>query len=330
MSNFHTSFRAKSEVEILSEVGSKHVVLLHGGMSAEREVSLSSGRRVAKALVENGYKVTKVDMGADLSSVLIDIKPDVVFNCLHGTYGEDGCVPGLLDILRIPYTYSGVLASALAFNKQKSRDIFISNGIRCAEGRMVSKHENLKTDPIKRPYVIKPLSQGSSIGVMVIFDEDDFKFTDYNFEYGDEIIVEKYIKGKELQVGVLNGKPLGVLEIKLSEDKRFHDYEAKYTPGGCEHIAPARVSKEVYQRALDVSKRVNDVLGCRGATRIEMIHSEIDDELYILELNSHPGLTPTSVIPDIAEYAGISFNRLIKELVDDARYDGDEGASSFM
>ncbi len=327
MTSFHTEFRAKSIVKKLSESGTTHVVLLEGGMSAEREVSLSSGVGVGKALVENNYKVTSVDMGVDFASVLLDLKPDVVFNCLHGTYGEDGCVPGMLDILRIPYTHSGVLASALAFNKNKSREIFISSGIKCAEGKLVTKADNIKTDPLPRPYVIKPLSQGSSVGVEVIFADDAFDFADYNFEYGD-IIVEKYIKGRELQIAVLNGKPLDVLEIKLLKQKRFYDYEVKYTDGFAEHILPARIDPDAYKRALEISEKVYKAIGCRGMTRVEMIYNEEEDEHYILELNTHPGMTPLSICPEIAAYNGISFKELVKQLVEAASYDGDENTKS--
>lgn len=323
MHNFHTKFRKESIVKTLSQTQNKHVILLAGGMSAEREVSLSSAEGVGKALVSCGYSVTFVDMGVDIAEILLDLRPDVVFNCLHGTYGEDGCIPGLLNILRIPYTHSGVLASALAFHKIKSRDIFISNNIKCAEAMIITKPMQLKQDPMKRPYVIKPISQGSSIGVEVIFEGDDFNFADYKFEYGNEVIIEKYIKGRELQVAVLNGKSLDVLEIKLLKH-RFYDYETKYTEGLAEHILPAQLGESAYSRALALSKKVNDIFGCRGMTRVEMIYSEEEDEHYILEINTHPGMTPLSICPEIALYNGISYAELVKMLVEDARYDGDE------
>jgi D-alanine-D-alanine ligase len=323
MANFHTEFRRSSQVKILSATGSIHVVMLAGGMSAEREVSLISGQGIGRALIENGYRVTEVDMGADIASVLIDLKPDIVFNALHGTYGEDGCIQGLLDILHIPYTHSGVLASALAFNKAKSREILISNNIKCASGKIVSKHDNLKSDPIERPYVIKPLSQGSSVGVEVIFKEDDFNFADYKFEYGNDVIIEKYIKGRELQIAVLNGKALDVLEIKLLKN-RFYDYETKYTDGFAEHIIPAQIPENIYKRALEISEKANNIFGCRGLVRVEMIYCEEEGELYMLELNTHPGMTPLSICPEIAQYNGISYKELVRKLVADARFDGDE------
>ncbi len=323
MHNFHTKFKRNSEVTKLSESGSKHVVMLCGGMSAEREVSMMSAEGVGNALLENGYQVTKLDMGADVASILLELKPDVVFNCLHGTYGEDGCVPGLLDILHIPYTHSGVLASAIGFNKITSRQIFISNGITCPEARIINKSDNIKTDPLPRPYVIKPISQGSSVGVNVIFEGDDFNFADYEFEYGNQIIVEKYIKGRELQVAVLNGRALDVLEIKLLKN-RFYDYESKYTEGFADHILPAQIEKDVYKEALEISERVYNVIGCRGIARIEMIYSESERKHYILEANTHPGMTKLSLCPEIAAYNGISYANLVKELVEAARFDGDE------
>ncbi len=323
MDNFHTKFKKTSSVTELSKTGSKYVVMLCGGMSAEREVSLMSAAGVGNALVENGYKVTKLDMGADVASILLELKPDVVFNCLHGTYGEDGCVPGLLDILHIPYTHSGVLASAIGFNKIKSREIFISNGISCAEAKTINKSDNIQSDPLPRPYVIKPISQGSSVGVIVIFEGDDFNFADYKFEYGDKIIVEKYIKGRELQVAVLNGKALDALEIKLLKN-RFYDYESKYTEGFADHILPAQIEKNGYQEALKISEKVFDVIGCRGLVRVELIYSEEENKHYVLEVNTHPGMTKLSLCPEIAAYNGISYAHLVKELVETARFDGDE------
>jgi len=320
MTNFQTTYKTFSEVKLLSPTGKKHIVLLAGGMSAEREVSLSSAIGVAAALIKNGYKVTEIDMGADLASVLQNVNPDIVFNCLHGTYGEDGCVPGLLNILRIPYTHSGVLASALAFDKRKSREIFVSNNIKCAPAIIVKKEQNLKSDPMPRPYVIKPLCQGSSVGVQLIFPEDDFNFADYKFEYGNEILVEKYIKGRELQVAVLNGKALGVLEIELLI-KRFYDYESKYSEGYTRHILPAQINESIYQKALTLSEKAFEVLGCRSVGRVEFIYSEEEEELYILEINTHPGFTPLSIVPEIASYSGVSFDDLIEELLSTAKYD---------
>lgn len=320
---FHTIYKPNSEIEFLSSFGNKHVVLLSGGMSSEREISLISAKGVGKALIELGYKVTQVDMGADIASILQSLNPDIVYNCLHGTFGEDGCVPGLLNILRIPYTNSGVLASAIAFNKAKSREVFIGAGIKCAEGRIVKKSDGLQEDPLPRPYVIKPLSQGSSVGVEVIFSEDKFNFKDYKFKYGDEILIEKYISGRELQVAVLEGRALGVLEIKLLEN-RFYDYETKYTQGKAEHIVPAKLDKEIYHQALSISEKTNNIIGARGMVRAEMIYCEEDNSIYFMEINTHPGMTSLSICPEIAETQGISYTDIVKELVENARFEGDE------
>lgn len=320
MSNLQTTFRAKSVVTSVSAAGKKHVALLAGGMSAEREVSLSSGAGVSQALVEKGYQVTMVDMGADLSACLLELKLDVVYNCLHGTYGEDGCVPGLLNIMRIPYTHSGVLGSSLAFNKAKSREIFISNNIKCASGIIVHKKDGIKTDPIHRPYVIKPLTQGSSIGIEVIFEGDDFSFADYSYEYGDEVLLEKYIQGREINVAVLNGKALGTLELKLT-NKRFNDYEAKYTEGFVEHIQPANLPAHALERLNEISEKVCELMLIRGLARVEFIYSDEEDDFYILEINTHPGMTPLSICPDIARGVGMTYADLVEEILQGAAYD---------
>jgi len=300
--------------------GKKHIALVAGGMSSEREVSLVSAKGVSSALIEAGYRVTFIDMGADIAVKLQEIKPDIVFNCLHGTYGEDGCLPGLLNIMRIPYTHSGVLASSLAFDKIHSRSWFLTNNINMAESIVVNKSDNIKNDPMKRPYVIKPLTQGSSIGVEVIFEEDDFNFADYDFPYGDQIIIEKYIKGRELQVAVLNGKALGALEIKLLKN-RFYDYETKYTEGFAEHLCPAPLSPKLYDKLLIESEKIYKTMNCRGAARVEFILEDQTNKLYALEINTHPGMTPLSIVPEIAAYQGIDFINLIEEILKTASFD---------
>lgn len=321
MTEFHTTFREKSDVVVKSTTGKKHVVLLGGGMSSEREVSLISAQGVSEALVKLGYRVTFVDMGADIAVCLQNLKPDVVYNCLHGTYGEDGCVPGLLNIMHIPYTHAGVLGSSIAFNKIKSREIFLSNNIKCAEAILVHKNDNIKTDPMPRPYVIKPLSQGSSIGIIIVFKEDEFDFAKYAYDYGDEILVERYIKARELQVAVLNGKALGVLEIKLLKN-RFYDYETKYTDGLAEHVLPAKVPSEIYEKAMKISEKACKLLhAASGIVRVEFLYSEAENDLYILEANTHPGMTPLSICPEIAAYLGISYTDLVEEVLKGAKYE---------
>ncbi|MDX1917333.1 MAG: D-alanine--D-alanine ligase [Rickettsiaceae bacterium] len=320
MSNFQQIENIKSRVKIISNNGVKHVALVIGGMSCEREVSISSGRGVCEALVALGYKVTEVDMGRDFAKVIDEINPDIVFNCLHGTYGEDGCVPGILNILKIPYTHSGLMASSIAFNKIISKDIMRANNINYIPDVVISKGDELKVDPFPRPYVIKPVSEGSSIGVEIIFPEDDFNFANYEFKFGDQIIVEKYIKGRELQVPVLDGKALEILELKFI-NKRFYDYEAKYTEGFTEHILPSSLPSHIRRQTLDISEKLYKAFRCRGIVRCEMIYSEDEDTLYVLEINTHPGMTPLSICPEIALYCGIGFNDLVKILVESAKYD---------
>ncbi|QQV74797.1 D-alanine--D-alanine ligase [Rickettsia tillamookensis] len=319
---YQTHWVEHSEVKILSTTGKKHIALVAGGMSAEREVSLVSSEGVSKALIELGYKVTFIDMGADIAVKLQEIKPDIVFNCLHGTYGEDGNLPGLLNILRIPYTHSGLFASCIAFNKIYSkgimgaiRDIHLQE-----EFVVINKEDNIKIDPIPRPYVIKPLTQGSSIGIEIVFKEDNFNFADYNFPYGNEIIVERYIKGRELQVALLNGKALGALEIQLLKN-RFYDYETKYTEGLAKHLCPAPLTKDLYQKLLGASEEIYRAIGCRGVARAEFILEDQTNKLYPLEINTHPGMTPLSIVPGIAAYAGINFTNLIEEIIKTASFE---------
>ncbi|MCC8417206.1 MAG: D-alanine--D-alanine ligase [Rickettsia endosymbiont of Bryobia graminum] len=320
MNKYQTQFIADSKITLLSGKGEKHVALVGGGMSAEREVSLISSQEVGKALVEAGYKVTFIDMGVDIASKLLEIKPDVVYNCLHGTYGEDGCLPGLLNILRIPYTHSGVLASSLAFSKIHSKFWFIANNINTAKSIIVNKSDNIKNDPMPRPYVIKPLMQGSSIGVEVVFEEDDFNFANYDFPYGDQTLVEKYIKGREMQVALLNGKALGVLEIQLLK-RRFYDYDTKYTDGFANHLCPAPIPKDVYDELLKESERIYQTMNCRGVARAEFIFDEDNNELFALEINTHPGMTPLSIVLEIAAMKGMNFTLLVKEIVKTASLD---------
>jgi len=314
MIKYQTKFIEHSKVDIINRTGKKHIALIAGGMSAEREVSLNSAKGIMRALLDAGYQVTFIDMGADIASVLASIKPDIVFNCLHGTYGEDGCLPGLLNIMRIPYTHSGLLASSIGFNKLKSKELFIANNIKTAKSITVNKADNIKDDPFPRPYVIKPLAQGSSIGVEVIFEEDDFSFANYDFPYGDQVLIEKYIEGREINVAVLNGKALGALEIKVLK-RKFNDYETKYTEGYAQHIIPVPIEEKLHNKLLRDAEKANDVIGCRGLVRVEFIYNESEQEFYILELNTHPGMTPLSICPDIAAYHGMNFMKLIEEVL---------------
>ncbi|MFU7503067.1 MAG: D-alanine--D-alanine ligase [Candidatus Tisiphia sp.] len=320
MHKYQTSFIANSKVTILSDKGKKHVAVVGGGMSAEREVSLVSSSGVNQALIDSGYKVTFIDMGVDIASVLLQIKPNIVYNCLHGTYGEDGCLPGLLNILRIPYTHSGVLASSLAFSKTHAKAWFVANDIKIAKSIVINKSDNISNDPMPRPYVIKPLTQGSSIGIEVIFIEDDFNFADYNFPYDDQVMIEEYITGREMQVAVLNGKALGVLEIKLLK-RHFYDYDTKYTDGFAEHLCPAPLPQNIYNKLLEESERIYQTMNCRGVVRAEFIFDESKNEFFTLEINTHPGMTPLSIIPEISALQGMNFRVLVERILETASID---------
>lgn len=296
----------------------KRVAVLLGGMSAEREVSLSSGAAVVRACEALGYDTVGIDVGQDIADKLREAKPDVVFNALHGRWGEDGCIQGLLELLHIPYTHSGVLASALAMDKPMARNVFIANGILCAEGRVCHKDEIIgDAEPMARPYVIKPSNEGSSVGVHIIFENDNRFFTGENWPFGDEVLVEKYIPGREIQVAVLDGKALGAIEIK--PQGKFYDYEAKYTDGKAQHLMPAPLTAKEEAEVLALAEKAHAVLGCRGLTRSDFRYHVDEGKFYILEVNSQPGMTPLSLAPEIAAYKGISFNELVDRLIKGAR-----------
>ena len=321
MENLNTIFNSQSKVTRLNSAKGRHVVLLQGGMSSERYVSQESAKSVSKALIENGYTVTSVDPGADLGKVLVEINPDVVFNALHGTYGEDGCMPGLLNMMRIPYTHSGLQSSSIAFNKLTMRKIFIDHAdVNLTKALVVSKQDRISGDPMPRPYVVKPLTQGSSVGVQVILDGDDFNFANYDFPYGEQVLIEEYIKGREIQVAVLNGKSLGALEIKVLKN-RFYDYQTKYTDGYAEHIMPAKLTDAQTSKVLQISQNVFNDLGCNGIARTEFLYDEKKDIFYFLEINTHPGMTSLSICPEIAQYAGINFNDMIEQIIASAKYE---------
>ncbi len=311
-----------NDVKIAPSRESKLVVVVGAGMSAEREVSFMSSNGIVDSLLELGHDVIFVDMGVDIANVLSKLSPDIVFNALHGTYGEDGCLPGLLNILRIPYTGPGVLASALALNKKKSHEIFNANKIKVAQAMVVNKQDNLKSDPMPRPYVIKPLSQGSSVGIEIVFDEDDFSFADYQYGYGDEIIVEQYIEGREIQVAVLNGQAMGVLEIELLKGKRFYDYEVKYTEGFSKHLLPAPISEPASKKVMQISEYACEIFDCMsGIIRVEFIYNEKENEFYMLEVNTHPGMTPLSICPEIVADKGLGYTDLVDKILQGARFE---------
>lgn len=308
-------------------LSSKHIAVLMGGMSKERDVSLSSGKGVSKALKKIGYKVTEIDVGFDVAEKLIRAKPDIAFIALHGTYGEDGCIQGLLELMHIPYTHSGVMASAIALNKPMAKKIFEQEGIPTPEGKIISVDELIKLvknkkTPMSKPFVVKPTNDGSSVGVIIVRKEDKFEFKKSDWHFGDEALVEEFIPGREISVAVLNGKALGIVEIKPK--KGFYDYKAKYTVGKADHLVPAPMNKKAYNMAMEYAERAHRALECRGVTRSDFRYDDTKGEpgkIYLLEVNTHPGMTPLSLTPEIANYAGISYLELVDILVKQARCD---------
>ncbi len=300
-----------------------HVAVLKGGWSAEREVSLVTGTECATGLRHAGYKVTEVDVGRDIARILEELNPDVAFNALHGRWGEDGCVQGLLEILQIPYTHSGVMASAVAMNKPLAKEVYLKAGIPCTGGGVYSRDEVLAGDVMPRPYVVKPPCEGSSVGVHIAFDGSNLPPLDAgNWQFGDEVLVEPYIAGRELTVAVLGDRALGVTDIIANQDE-FYTYDAKYKEGGSNHLIPADIPEGDYARAMDLALRAHQAVGCRGVSRADFRYAdgaEGDDggALYLMEINTQPGMTPTSLVPELAEYNGMSFAELMMWMVEDA------------
>jgi D-alanine-D-alanine ligase len=301
---------------------SKHVAVLMGGWSAEREVSLRSGKACAEALTRQGFRVTRIDVGRDIATVLSTIKPDVALNVLHGNPGEDGTLQGMLEILAIPYSHSGVLASALAMQKDVAKELFRAAGVPVPEGLVATRFEAAKQHLMPRPYVIKPIAEGSSVGVFLVKEDQEHPPQELyreDWTYGDRVILEKFIPGKELTCAVMGEEALGVIEIVPTV--RFYDYEAKYAPGGSKHLLPAPVSSFVYQEARRLALGAHRALGCRGVSRADFRYDdriEGTGGLVCLEVNTQPGMTETSLVPELAAYAGISFDELVRWMVEDA------------
>ncbi|MBU6499853.1 MAG: D-alanine--D-alanine ligase [Rhodospirillales bacterium] len=300
----------------------KRVAVLYGGISAEREVSLASGRQVIVALSEAGYTVVPIEVGADLGAVLaaLDPRPDAVFNALHGRFGEDGAIQGVLDWLDIPYTHSGVRASALAMDKAAAKAVFQAAGLPVARGRMVDISELEQGDPLPLPYVVKPVNEGSSVGVEIIRAGDNRRAAvAAGWRFGGQALVEEYIPGRELTVGVMGEQALAVTEIEASHN--FYDYESKYAEGGSRHVIPAQVDAGIYVRAQELAVAAHRALGCRGASRADFRYDDTAGEpgrLVLLEVNTQPGLTPTSLLPEQAAHLGMSFPALCAWMVENA------------
>jgi D-alanine-D-alanine ligase len=303
------------------------VAVLLGGWSPEREVSLVSGKACAEGLREGGHTVIEYDVKRDLRALVDFLRPpggggpDVVFNALHGKYGEDGCIQGVLEILAVPYTHSGVLASAIAMDKPMSRHVFTSIGIRVALGRVVERRSLAAGDPMPRPYVVKPIDQGSSVGVHIVREGDNLAAVEAaEAQFGDKVLVEKYVPGRELTVAVMGGKAVAVTELRPRT--RFYDYEAKYTDGVTEHLIPAPIPAEVYDKAKEWAEMAYQALGCDGLARADLRWDDGKpgtEGLVVLELNTQPGMTPLSLAPEQAKWAGISWPQLMTWKVEQAR-----------
>ncbi|TSJ60375.1 D-alanine--D-alanine ligase [Starkeya sp. 3C] len=304
---------------------SKHVAVLMGGWSAERDVSLRSGEACVRAAESVGYRVSRVDVGHDIAEVLTRLRPDVALNALHGRPGEDGTIQGILEILRIPYTHSGVLASALAMDKAQAKIILAAHGVPVPEGRVVTRAEAARAHVLPRPYVLKPVSEGSSVGVFIVREDQEHPPQELHrpdWTHGDLLLAERYIPGLELTCAVMGGEALDVIEIQSAV--RFYDYEAKYAPGGSVHILPARILPNVYQKVRMLAVKAHGALGCRGISRSDFRYDDrTGDEsgLVCLEVNTQPGMTETSLVPELAAHAGHSFGELVRWMVEDASLD---------
>jgi D-alanine-D-alanine ligase len=304
---------------------SRRVAVLMGGWSAEREVSLVSGRECAKALSALGYAVRTIDVTRDLDALLaaLNPRPDIAFNALHGPGGEDGTVQGVLDFLRIPYTHSGVLASAVAMHKPTAKAVFAAAGLPLAEGVVVRREALLAGDVLPRPFVVKPTNEGSSVGVRIVRPNDNSWPEEARQWAYEEALVERFVPGREITVTVMGDRALGALEIRPN-NAVMYDYTAKYAPGGSTHLMPAPIHPEAYQQALDISLRAHRALGCRGVSRADLRYDDTAGEpgrMILLEVNTQPGMTPTSLVPDIARHAGIGFTELVRWMVENAACD---------
>ena len=304
----------------------KHVAVLMGGWSAERPVSLNSGRGCADALEARGYRVTRVDVDRDIAATLARLKPDVAFNALHGRVGEDGTIQGVLEILRIPYTHSGVLASALAMQKDLAKVVLQAAGVPVAYGVTVDRHEAALRHVLEPPYVLKPVAEGSSFGVVIVKKDRAHPPQEVGREdwpYGDRLLAERFVAGKELTCAVMGDRALDIIEVQPVSEA-FYGYDAKYAKGGSVHVLPAKIKPKIYHEVQELALRAHRALGCRGVSRADFRLDESKGEsgdLVCLEVNTQPGMTETSLVPDMAAYAGLSFDELVEWMVEDASCD---------
>jgi D-alanine-D-alanine ligase len=300
----------------------KRVAVLVGGWSAEREVSLSTGRGVAAALRERGYEAVELDVPRDLPALVkaLSPRPDVCFNALHGRGGEDGTIQAVLNLLGIPYTHSGLLASALAMDKPLAKQVFRAAGLPVPEGRIATRDEIMAGKVMPVPYVVKPTNEGSSVGVIIVREGDNRPILAQ--ELNDEMLVERFVPGRELTVAVMGDRPLGVIEI-LSRSS-WYDYESKYATGGSQHVIPAAIHAKAYDEACRIAVTAHEALGCRGISRADLRYDDTAGEpgkLYLLEINTQPGMTPTSLVPDAGRHFGISYADLVTWMVENATCD---------
>lgn len=307
----------------------KRVAVLMGGLSPERDVSLVSGAACARALKEEGFEVTEIDVGHDVAERLRQARPDAAFNALHGRWGEDGCVQGLLELMEIPYTHSGVLASALAMHKEHAKSAFRAAGLPVAEGVLIDRRKAGKTHAMRPPYVVKPVNQGSSVGVYIVRERDNRPpevLASDAWTFGEEVLVEEFVPGRELTVAVMRGTSDGQGALAVTEivpKTSFYDYDAKYAPGGSEHVIPAKLAPSVTKEALALAERAHLALGCRGVSRTDFRYDDTKGKsrLVVLEVNTQPGMTPTSLVPEQAAFKGMSFRSLVRWILEDASCD---------
>lgn len=307
----------------MSATETKHVAVLMGGFSSERPVSLASGEACAGALEHLGHKVSRIDVTRDVGSQLQSVKPDIVFNALHGPFGEDGKIQGVLEFLEIPYTHSGVLATSVAMDKEMSKRLARTHGIPVAESKVMDRMEFGSTHPMQPPYVVKPVAEGSSFGVVIVQGDQHHPpqiITSDEWVYGDRVMVERYIHGRELTCAVMGDVALGVTEI-IPQGHQFYDYDSKYKLGGSKHVCPAEISPNIYQKITTLALKAHQAFGCRGVTRSDFRYDDRfspDGELIWLEINTQPGMTETSLVPELAQEAGHSFAELVQWMVEDA------------
>jgi D-alanine-D-alanine ligase len=304
----------------------KHVAVLMGGLSVERDVSLRSGEACAKALEAEGYKVTRVDVDRKIAETLANLRPDVAFNALHGRFGEDGIMQGILEMLRIPYTHSGVLASALAMRKDRAKDLFRAAGVPIADGITTDRFTAAQKHVLPPPYVVKPLDEGSSVGVLIVREGQNRppqELTKKDWPHGDQVLVERYVAGRELTSAVIGDKAYDVIEIR-AVDGGWYDYNAKYAKGGSIHVLPAKLKGNIYQNVQELALKAHRMLGCRGVSRTDFRYDGSPGgtgELVVLEVNTQPGMTETSLVPELAGHAGLKFGELVRWMVEDASCD---------